>query len=134
MNQELKDILDVIDKLEARLNRYGAFYQVIVTALIGWFISSEISLSLVEGSLAIVSVGVFLSSNLVYWVSCTKRILAGEKELNALAKKSCFMDNDWKNELSTPQMPNRLLWGIVLYTLVDALVIILIFTRIAWSY
>lgn len=133
MNQELKDILEVIDRLEARLNRHGAFYQVVVIALIGWILSIEISLSLAEGVLAVVSVIVFLSSNLIYWTFCTKRILAAEKELNALAKNRDFMNSDWKKELSTPQMSNRLLWGISLHILVDVLVIALISTRITWS-
>lgn len=133
MNQELKDILEVIDRLEARLNRYGSFYQVVIIALIGWILSSNINLSLFEGVLAVASVIVFLSSNLIYWISCTKRILAAEKELNSLAQNRDFMNSDWKKALSTPQMANRLPWGISLHILVDVLVIALIATRINWS-
>ncbi|MFN6188226.1 MAG: hypothetical protein ACK460_19445 [Microcystis sp.] len=132
MDQKIKDIIEVADKLESRVSSYWNFYTVAVVAIIGWLVSSkkDFSLSYSQALVAtIVCIGFFIAN--FYGIrAATKRVIAVESELNALAKKTEFESALLKKELSHSSSTLQLISSSVLQVSVDIIVLIAIWTRV----
>lgn len=130
MEQKIKDLIEVIDKLDSRVASYWNFYTVIVVALIGWLISSEITFSSSQVLLVTIVCLVFFLTNFYAMRAATKRVIAVESELNALAKKTEFESTLLKKELSHSSKTSQLISSWVLHISVDIIVLIAIWTRV----
>jgi hypothetical protein len=130
MDQKIKDIIEVADKLESRVSSYWNFYTVAVVAIIGWLVSSkkDFSLSYSQALVAtIVCIGFFIAN--FYGIrAATKRVIAVESELNALAKKTEFESALLKKELSYSS--STLLPSWILHIFVDIIVLFVIWSSV----
>ncbi len=114
--------------MESRVASYWNFYTVIVVALIGWLVSSEITFSYSQVLLVTIVCLVFFLTNFYAMRAATKRVIAVESELNVLAKKTEFESALLKKELS--HSSSQLISSLVLHISVDILVFIAIWTRV----
>ena len=130
MDQNIKDIIEVADKLESRVSSYWNFYTVAVVAIIGWLVSSQISLSYSQALVVTIVCIVFFIANFHAMRAATKRVIAVESELNALAKKTEFESALLKKELSHSSSTLQLISSSVLQVSVDIIVLIAIWTRV----
>lgn len=130
MNEEIKLLIEIIDKLESRCNVYASYYQVIVVAIVGWIITSKITFTFVQALIVTLGVLSFLIVNFYFLRAATKRVIAAENELNLLARKTEFNSSLWRNELSYPSIPSRLNSTYIIHISIDILIIFVIWTRI----
>ena len=130
MDQKIKDIIEVADKLESRVSSHWNFYTVAVVAIIGWLVSSQISLSYSQALVVTIVCIVFFIANFHAMRAATKRVIAVESELNALAKKTEFESALLKKELSHSSSTLQLISSSVLQVSVDIIVLIAIWTRV----
>jgi hypothetical protein len=129
MEQKIKDLIEVIDKLESRVAFYWNSYTVVVVALIGWVVSSEITFSSSQVLLVTIVCLVFFLTNFYAMRAATKRVIAVESELNALARKTEFESALLKKELSHSSTISQLITSLVLHISVDIIVLLTIWTR-----
>ncbi|GCL49165.1 MAG: hypothetical protein ACK552_11340 [Microcystis sp.] len=130
MDQKIKDLIEVTDKLESRVSSYWNFYTVVVVAIIGWLVSSQISLSYSQALVVTIVCIVFFIANFHAMRAATKRVIAVESELNTLAKKTEFESALLKKELSHSSSTLQLISSSVLQVSVDIIVLIAIWTRV----
>jgi len=126
MEKKINDLLEVIDKLETRINTFWNFFTVIVIANVGWLFASEINFNPTQKWALTLGLSVFFLANLLVLSAAVKRMVAFEHELNAVSKITIFETECLKNELSNDIMPGRLLSTFVLHLVVDIAVICLI--------
>jgi hypothetical protein len=77
----LKDLLDLLDKLESRVNTYWNFYSVAVFATAGWLIAKDKSFSPTAASAIAAGLVAFFAANLSVIHHAETRILAIESEI-----------------------------------------------------
>ena len=123
MDQKIKDIIEVADKLESRVSSPWNFYTVAVVAIIGWLVSSQISLSYSQALVVTIVCIVFFIANFHAMRAATKRVIAVESELNTLAKKTEFESALLKKELSHSSSTLQLISSSVLRVSVDIIVL-----------
>jgi hypothetical protein len=123
MDQKIKDLIEVTDKLESRVSSYWNFYTVVVVAIIGWLVSSQISLSYSQALVVTIVCIVFFIANFHAMRAATKRVIAVESELNTLAKKTEFESALLKKELSHSSSTLQLISSSVLRVSVDIIVL-----------
>jgi len=130
MDQKIKDLIEVTDKLESRVSSNWNFYTVVVVAIIGWLVSSQISFSYSQVLVVTIVCISFFIANFYAMRAATKRVIAVESELNALAKKTEFESALLKKELSHSSSALQLISSSVLHISVDIIVLIAIWTRV----
>ncbi len=130
MDQKIKDLIEVTDKLESRVSSNWNFYTVVVVAIIGWLVSSQISFSYSQVLVVTIVCIAFFIANFYAMRAATKRVIAVESELNTLAKKTEFESPLLKKELSHSSSTLQLISSSVLHVSVDIIVLIAIWTRV----
>lgn len=130
MDEKIKALVEIVDKLESRLNVYATYYQVIVIAIVGWVITSKMTFTVIQAAAVTLGVLSFLIVNFYFLRAATKRVVAAESELNALARKTEFESPLWKKELSYPSIPNRLSSTYIMHISIDILVIFVLWSRV----
>lgn len=130
MDQKIKDLIEVIDKLESRVSSNWNFYTIVVVAIIGWLVSSQISFSFSQVLVVTIVCISFFIANFYAMRAATKRVIAVESELNALARKTEFESVLLKKELSHSSSSLQLISSSVLHISVDIIVLIAIWARV----
>ena len=105
MNERIKAVFEIIEKLESRINTYWNFYTVAVIAVIGWLISSKTQFTETQVIYLTIAMSMFFAANFSIMRAATKRVISFEMELNILSKESEFLSNALKEELSNNSMP-----------------------------
>ncbi len=100
MDQKIKELIEVSDKLESRVSSNWNFYTIVVFAIIGWLVSSEITFSYGQVWLVTIVCIVFFLANFYGIRAAIKKVLAVESELNALARKTDFESALLKKEIA----------------------------------
>ena len=90
MNEQTRTLLDMIEKLESRVNAYWNFFSVVALAVSGWLITSKATLTTTQGIVLAIAVVIFFGANLSVVRAATARLLAFEAELNAVAPAATF--------------------------------------------
>lgn len=132
MNEEIKNLLETIEKLESRVNTYWNFYTIVVIAAAGWLFSSGRSFTVFESIILTVAISIFFMANFSVMRAATKRIIAFENELNIVSGGHEFKSKVLKNELASHSMPGRLAASYILHGIVDVAVICAIWSKSAW--
>jgi hypothetical protein len=123
MDENIRNILNIIEMLESRINAYWNFYTIVVLAMTGWLLSSKITFDLNQRIALTLAFLVFLINNFFVMRAVTKRVVAFESELNLLAKDYDFKSSLFKYELSHNPIPMRLICSYILHIIIDAVVI-----------
>jgi hypothetical protein len=131
MNDRTRALLDVIEKLESRLNSYWNFFSVVAIAISGWLITARAVFTVADSSALTVAVVIFFGANLVVIRAATMRLVALEAELNASAQADSFESDALRSNLTMAAMPGRLAGSFILHLAVDAAVLYLIWSKVA---
>lgn len=131
MEERIKDIIDIIEKLESRINAYWNFYTLIVIATIGWLMSSKTPFTIEQSIALTIALSLFFLANLSVMRSATRRVVAFEQELNQIAQDTEFCSDDLKIELGRQTMPFRVVASYLLHFTVDIAVIFSIWSKVS---
>jgi hypothetical protein len=132
MHQSLtiKELIELIEKAESRINSYWNFYTIVVIAIVGWLMSSQTPFSLHQTMALTLALVVFFCANFGVMRAATIRILALEDELAAVARETEFVGESLKRVLSRAAMPGRLGWSYGLHVIVDVTVIFAVWSKL----
>lgn len=130
MEQKIKDLIEVSDKLESRVSSHWNSYTIVVLAIIGWLVSSQITFSYSQVLVVTIVCLAFSIANFYGIRAATKKVIAVESELNAVARKTEFESVLLKKELSYPSTKLPLIFSSVLHISVDIVLLITIWTRV----
>ena len=131
MDEQVKNVLNITDKLESRINSYWNFYTIVVLAVIGWLMSSKAPFSTSQGIALTIALLMFFAANFFLMRLATLRLLAFECELSALSSNLEFASDELKRNLLRNSMPYRLPASYILHFVVDAAVIYAIWSKLA---
>ena len=123
---DIKDLIDIIEKLETRLNSYWNFYTLVIIATAGWLFTSTHHFTTIEKAAITAGLSTFFLANLSIIQAITKRITAFEDELNKTEEK--LNSKKLEKELSTNIISNRQTLSLALHLILDLILIILIQT------
>lgn len=122
----IKDLIDIIEKLETRLNSYWNFYTLVIIATSGWLFTGNHAFAPAEKVAITAGLSTFFLANLSIIQSLTKRITAFEHELNHTKEK--LNSKKLEKELSTNNIPYRQFLSLLLHLTLDLILISLIQT------
>jgi hypothetical protein len=131
LNEQIRVVFELADKLEGRVNTYWNFYIVAAIATVGWLMSSRAPFSHNQSVALSVALALFFMGNFLVMRAATKRLVALEHELNALAAASDFETQSLKSELSVCSLPLRLPVSYVLHVTVDIAILFAVWSKVA---
>jgi hypothetical protein len=123
----LKDLLELAEKLEDRINAYWNFYTVVVLAAVGWLFSAEKNGYTFPSTVAAIALIGFFFANFSVIRYATNKLTALESEIEAVAPDAGLKSEKYIKQLRTWSIPNRMLFSWMLHLLVDAAVLAAIF-------
>ncbi|HUL05438.1 MAG TPA: hypothetical protein VLV76_03835 [Candidatus Acidoferrum sp.] len=125
-----KDLLDLLEKLETRVNAYWNFYTVVTVAAGGWLLTRSAPFSLSQGLLLMAGLACFYAANFAMIRGATRLIVAAGQEVRARAGSLGFASPEFQQTLRTDLLPGRLPVSYVLHLAVDAVLLLAIALRI----
>lgn len=131
MNDRAIGILELIEKLETRINAYWNFYTIVVIATVGWLLSSKVPFSGPQSVALTIAVALFFVVNFSVMRAATRRVVAFELELNAISENAEFASDALTEELTSTSIPRRLVISHLLHIVVDVAVIYAIWSKLA---
>jgi hypothetical protein len=126
----LKDLLDLLDKLESRVNTYWNFYSVAVFATVGWLVSKDECFSRTAASAIAAGLVAFFAANLSVIHHAEARILAIESEIQQKDWSSIIVSGLFLHRLKTISIPKRSLFSKLFHIVIDAAVLLLLYTKV----
>lgn len=122
----IKDVIDVTEKLETRLNSYWNFYTVVILASTGWLFAGDHVFNIKEKIIISLGLVLFFTANLFIILCMTKRIAAFEDELNAASYNEDIYSQLLINELRINHLYTRFYLSIVLHVFLDIFIIFIL--------
>ena len=131
MVEEIKSVIEIMEKLETRINTYWNFYIIVVLATIGWLMSSKTPFTINQGISLTVALGMYFIAN--YFVICaaSKRVIAFEDELKLISQNTQINSSILKTELSKTSMRYRVFAINVLHAVIDISVLFSIWSKLS---
>jgi hypothetical protein len=126
----LKDLLDLLEKLESRVNIYWNFYSVAVFATAGWLVSKDKTFSPAAACGIAAGLVAFFVANLSVIHHAEARILAVESEIQQRDWSSVVTSKRFLHHLETISIPRRSLFSKMLHIVIDAAVLLLLYTKV----
>lgn len=130
MDDSVKNILDVLESTESRINSYWNFYVVVVVATIGWLMSSQTPFTSEQGVVLTVSICLFFAANFAVLRAATKRAVAYEAELKCVAAQREFQSDILLHELASGALKYRLPFSYLLHAMIDVAVLYAIWSKL----
>ena len=124
----LKDLLDLTEKLESRISAYWNFYTVVVLAVGGWLFTKPALTFFEKCALAFV-LFTFFAANLSVIYYATQRLTAFESEATALTSKAGVKSPALREQLLSLTIPRRMELSWMLHVVIDFAVLVVVF----WS-
>jgi hypothetical protein len=126
---DLKELFDLHEKLEARINAYWTYWSVAVIALGGWLFSGKQSFTLDQAIALAIAVSVFFLCNLgVLWPT-TKLVIGVRDEIRLAARDKAFASDVLRQVLAVDGFRYRLQITLVLHLAIDAVAIWALLSR-----
>ena len=125
----LKELLDVSEKLEDRINAYWNFYTIVVLAVAGWLFSGHPVFETVGSIVLAIALGAFFLSNISVISFATLKLTALESEIEAIASSADLKSEGYIKQLRSWSIPNRMILSWALHLLVDIAVLAAIFVK-----
>lgn len=120
---EYKELFDLHEKLETRINAYWTYWSVAVIAMGGWLFSGKSGLN--GGSAAVVAVGAtafFLCNLAVLW-QATQLVVGVRDEIRLRSAALSFASQQLRAALSKDDLQFRLQITVLLHLVIDAVVL-----------
>jgi hypothetical protein len=121
----LKDLLDLVEKIETRINSYWNFYTVVLIAIGGWIVSGNTIDSLRSIGISI-ALGAFFLANYTFIRTNENRLIAVESEIKSVAEISEIKSGKFGKFLFNPSVPNRQTLSFILHICIDIIAILLV--------
>lgn len=125
-----KDLLDLVEKLETRVNAYWNFYTVVTIAAGGWLLTRTADFTLAQGLLLMAGLACFYAANLAMIRGATRLIVAAGQEVRARAANLDFSSPAFQITLRQDLLPGRLPASYILHLAVDAAILTAIALKI----
>lgn len=122
---KIKDLFDLREKLEARVNVYWTYWYIAIFAICGWFINYGFPSSRWQVASIVTGTFVFFLCNLFVILSTTRMAIGVRDEIKIKSKGKIFESKKLINALKE-EFQWRLNITIILHVVVDILVITLI--------
>jgi len=122
----LKDLLDLLEKLEDRINKYWNFYSVAVFAVGAWIFSSQSAFGHLKAYLTAGALALFFLGNFMFITVTERRILAVEAEIRDVSSQHSFASVALPHLLARPIMRYRRQGSFVLHVIIDIAVVVLV--------
>ncbi|WP_041521874.1 hypothetical protein [Gilvimarinus agarilyticus] len=128
------DIIDVIEKLEARINNYWNFYLVAIVALVGWIISRGVGhVAHEEGLILAIGMGLFFFMNLAVLHPVTQRVSVFERQFLLQITQDDNISSDVSSTLKSTFIKNRARTTVATHLVMDTLVMLLIICSVYYT-
>ena len=116
----LKDLLDLLEKLETRVNSYWNFYSIVIFASAGWLITKNITLAPQAVTSMAVGLSAFFIVNLSVIHFAERRIAAVEDEVRLCATTAARVSSPlFLLHLKRLSIPHRSLYTLVFHIVID---------------
>jgi hypothetical protein len=125
----LKDLLDLVEKVESRINSYWNFYMIALFAIGAWIFDPGKRIDLLQASAIVTALIVFFSANLTLININESRLSAIESEIKSVTTISQIESEKFRTFLLNSSIPNRQKLSKTLHLSVDVIMIILIFIK-----
>jgi len=126
---ELKDLLDLHEKLETRINAYWTYWSVAILAMGGWLFTSGRGLSHGQEIALAIGAAVFFLANLGVLWSATRLVTGVRDEIRMKSKAATFGSPRLAAAFAQDDMAFRLQLTLVLHLAIDAVVLWAILAR-----
>jgi hypothetical protein len=130
MDERVKCIIDIIEKIEGRINTYWNFYFILIIAIIGWLMSSKTPFTTYQAIVLTIALCMFFTANYFIVRAATKRVVAFEDELNFLSKNIAINSSILKSNLLNASIRGRLLATGVLHIIINVAVLFAIWSKL----
>jgi hypothetical protein len=120
---ELKDLLDLHEKIESRINAYWTYWSVAIFAIAGWLFSTGKSLSDDQAIGISVAVMVFFSANLGVLWPATRLATGLRDEIRLKTASLNFLSSKLSSAFAEDSLAFRLQLTFVLHLAVDLVVL-----------
>jgi hypothetical protein len=122
----LKDLLDLVEKIETRINSYWNFYTVVLIAIGGWIVSNNNTINPLRAIGISAALGAFFWANYKFIKVNENRLIAVESEIKSVAKVSEIKSEKFRDFLLDSSIPNRQKLSGRLHFSIDIIVIFLV--------
>lgn len=126
---ELKELLDLHEKLESRINAYWTYWSVAIFAIGGWLFSSGKALSSEQALAVSIGAAVFFLANLGVLWPATRLVTGVRDEIRLKADSLAFASPKLTRAFAEDSMALRLQLTFVLHLAVDAVVLWALLTK-----
>lgn len=120
---ELKDLIDLNEKLESRVNAYWTYWSVAIFAIAGWLFSGKQSLSHEQAIGVSIAVMVFFSANLGVLWPATRLAMGVRDEIRLKTKEITFHSKKLSAAFAEDSLAFRLQLTVILHLVVDCVVL-----------
>jgi hypothetical protein len=125
----LKDLLDLVEKVESRINSYWNFYTIVLLGIGAWIFDPNKKIDSLQSIAMITALSVFFIANLTFITINESRLSAIESEIKSVSKISQIESEKFRNFLLNSSIPNRQQLSKIFHLFVDFVVIILVFIK-----
>lgn len=122
----LKDLLDIVEKIEGRINSYWNFYTIALFAIASWIFGSSITFNAWKSVIISMAIALFFASNFMFVTINENRLAAIESEIRSVAGISRIESERFRKFLASNLMPHRQKTSAVLHLFVDFVVILFV--------
>jgi len=120
---ELKDLLELYEKIESRINAYWTYWSVAIFAIAGWLFSGKQSLSREQAIGVSIGVMIFFFANLGVLWPATRLAMGIRDELRLKAKEVHFLSSKLDTAFAEDALAFRLQLTLFLHSAVDCVVL-----------
>lgn len=125
---ELKDLIDLNEKLESRINAYWTYWSVAIFAIAGWLFSGKQSLSREQAIGISIAVMVFFFANLGVLWPATRLAMGVRDEIRLKTKEISFRSKKLSAAFAEDSLVVRLQLTVALHLAVDCVVLWALFS------
>ena len=130
---DLKELLDLNEKIETRINAYWTYWWLVICAIAGWLFSKNNSLSR-EGAISVlIAVVVFFIANIGVLWPATRLATGIRDEIRLKTKEVNFLSHKLTSAFAEDTLAFRLQITFVLHIAVDLVVLWLLFREVQKS-
>jgi hypothetical protein len=116
---ELKDLLDLHEKLETRINAYWTYWSIAILAIGGWLFSSGRSLTTGQSIGVAIGASVFFLANIGVLWPATKLAIGVRDEIRLKSAAATFSSAKLAGAFGEDTLVGRLQLTIVLHLVID---------------
>lgn len=125
----LKDLLDLVEKVEGRINSYWNFYTIALFAIASWIFGSNITFNAWQAIIISIALALFFASNLMFITISENRLAALESEIRSVAAMSQIESERFYKFLTSNPMPHRQKTSAILHLFIDLSVILCVISK-----